>query len=62
MNKYFIIGPFDDGNFYIAYRYSFCNVCVPVLQCTSEKAAQDECNRMNRNVQNATKSKRIGFE
>lgn len=51
MHNYFIIGPFEDGMFYVAYKYSFCTVCVPIVQCTSEKSAIEECNRLNsRNI------------
>lgn len=48
MHKYFVIGPFEDGMFYVAYRYSFCSVCVPVVQCTCESAAVEECDRLNK--------------
>jgi len=52
MHQYFVIGPFADGFFYAAYRYSYCPVAVPVVQFTSEKAALEYVDKKNENQGN----------
>ncbi|MBV8060825.1 MAG: hypothetical protein JO253_04785 [Alphaproteobacteria bacterium] len=45
--KYFVIGPFKNGLFYIAYKYQFCEVFVPIQEFSSERVAQRECALLN---------------
>lgn len=47
MDKYFVIGPFEDGFFYVAYRYSFAAIAVPVIQFSNEKNALEYCANAN---------------